>query len=91
MKGTSICLEQPKNLKIMLYKSDFSVWFMVQGVRFREEYTLPCRTEEAVYERLEMTTLYQAAKAAIAKDLGVRSAEVCILHVQQIHNRLILE
>lgn len=75
----------------MLYRSDFSVWFMVDGVRFREEYSLPCRTEEAGYEQREMTTLYQAAKAAIAKDLGVRRSQVCILHVQQIHNRLIIE
>ena len=57
-------------------------------VRFREEYFLPVRTEE---EQTDHSTLHQAAKGAIAKDLGIMRCEVRILKIMEIHNHLILE
>lgn len=57
-------------------------------VRFREEYFLPVRTEE---EQTDRSTLHQAAKGAIAKDLGIMRCEVRILKIMEIHNHLIVE
>lgn len=74
----------------MLLKKNFSVIFEAgtPPVRFREEYLLPVRTEE---EHTEHSTLYQAAKEAIAKDLGIMRCEVRILKIMEIHNHLIVE
>lgn len=57
-------------------------------VRFREEYLLPVRTEE---EHTDHSTLHQASKGAIAKDLGIMRCEVRILKIMEIHNHLIVE
>ena len=57
-------------------------------VRFREEYFLPVRTEE---EQTDHSTLHQAAKGAIAKDLGIMRYEIRILKIMEIHNHLIVE
>ena len=54
----------------MLKIKDFSVIFEVRGVRFREEYSLPYRTEED--SKNESSTIIQAAKGKIASDLGIR-------------------
>ena len=74
----------------MLLKKNFSVIFKAgtPPVRFREEYLFPVRTEE---EQTEHSTLYQAAKGAIAKDLGITRCEVRILKIMEIHNHLIVE
>lgn len=74
----------------MLLKKNFSVIFEAgtPPVRFREEYLLPVRTEE---EQTEHSTLYQAAKGAIAKDLEIMRCEVRILKIMEIHNHLIIE
>lgn len=57
-------------------------------VIFREEYLLPVRTEE---EQTEHSTLYQTAKGAIAKDLGIMRCNVRILKIMETHNHLIVE
>lgn len=74
----------------MLIKKNFSVIFDAgfPPVRFREEYLLPVRTEEKMTEN---STLYQAAKGAIAKDLGITRCKVRILKIMEIHNHLIVE
>lgn len=74
----------------MLLKKNFSVFFEAgtHPVRFREEYLLPVRTEE---EQTDYSTLHQAAKGVIAKDLGIMRCEVRILKIMEIHNHLILE
>jgi hypothetical protein len=74
----------------MLLKKNFSVVFEAgtPPVRFREEYLLPVRTEE---EQTEHSTLYQAAKGAIAKDLGIMRCNVRILKIMETHNHLIVE
>ena len=74
----------------MLLKKNFSVVFEAgtPPVRFREEYFLPVRTEE---EQTDHSTLHQAAKGAIAKDLGIMRCEVRILKIMEIHNHLIVE
>lgn len=72
----------------MLKGGLFSVIFKVDGIEFREEYQLAYRTEE---EQRESSTLYQQAKAAIAKDLNVKRGRVEVVKVLEIHNNLILE
>lgn len=74
----------------MLLKKNFSVIFEAgtPPVRFREEHLFPARTEE---EQTEHSTLYQAAKGAIAKDLGIMRCEVRVLKIMEIHNHLIVE
>lgn len=74
----------------MLIKKNFSVIFEAgtPPVRFREEYLLPVRTEE---EQTEHSTLHQAAKGTIAKDLEITRCEVRILKIMEIHNHLIVE
>lgn len=72
----------------MLKSALFSVIFKVDNVEMREEYQLAYRTEE---ERIENSTLYQQAKSAIAKDLGIRRFCVDIVKIMRIHNDLILE
>lgn len=72
----------------MLKSGLFSVIFKVDGIEFREEYQLAYRTEE---EQRESSTLYQHAKAAIAKDLNVKRGRVEVVKVLEIHNNLILE
>lgn len=72
----------------MLKSALFSVVFKVDNVELREEYQLAYRTEE---ERTEGSTLYQQAKAAIAKDLGVKRHWVEIVKIMRIHNDLIIE
>lgn len=72
----------------MLKSGLFSVIFKVDGIEFREEYQLAYRTEE---EQRESSTLYQQAKAAIAKDLNVKRGRVEVVKVLEIHNNLILE
>lgn len=72
----------------MLKSGLFSVIFKVDEVEMREEYQLAYRTEE---ERTEGSTLYQQAKASIAKDLGLRRCYVEIIKIMRIHNDLIVE
>lgn len=72
----------------MLKSGLFSIIFKVDNVEFREEYSLAYRTEE---ERAENSTLYQQAKAAIAKDLNTHRCCVNILKIMRIHNDLIVE
>lgn len=72
----------------MLKSGLFSVIFKVDNVEFREEYELAYRTEE---EYTENSTLYQQAKAAIAKDLNVLRRAVHIIRIMRIHNNLIVE
>lgn len=72
----------------MLIKGWFSVVFMVGGLKFREEYRLPYRTEEEDHGN---TTLRKAAEAAIAKDLDVTRGRVHIVDIMEVHNDLIVE
>lgn len=72
----------------MLKSALFSVVFKVDNVEMREEYQLAYRTEE---EHTESSTLYQQAKAAISKDLGVRRCCVDIVKIMRVHNDLIVE
>ena len=74
----------------MLIKKNFSVVFEAgtPPVRFREEYLLPVRTEG---EHTDHSTLHQAAKGAIARDLGIMRCEVRILKIMEMHNHLIVE
>lgn len=72
----------------MLKSALFSVIAVVDKVEFREEYQLAYRTEE---DRIEGSTLYQQAKAAIAKDLGIKRNWVEIVKIMRIHNDLIIE
>lgn len=73
----------------MLKIKDFSVIFEVSGVRFREEYSLPYRTEED--SKNEPSTIIQAAKGKIASDLGIRRSQISVIKVMEIHNHLIIE
>ena len=73
----------------MLRTANFSVQFKVDGVPFREEYTLPYRTEEDFNS--ESSTVIQAAKGAIAKDLCIRRSSVEIEKIMETHNHLILD
>lgn len=66
----------------------FSVVFKVDNVEMREEYQLAYRTEE---EMKENSTIYQQAKSAISKDLGIRRCFVEIVKIMRIHNDLIAE
>lgn len=72
----------------MLKSGLFSVIFKVDNVEFREEYELAYRTEE---ERTKDSTLYQQAKASIAKDLKIHRSAVDIIRIMRIHNDLIVE
>lgn len=72
----------------MLKSALFSVIFKVDNVEMREEYQLAYRTEE---EHAENSTLYQQAKATIAKDLNVHRRSIEIDKIMRIHNNLILE
>lgn len=72
----------------MLKSGLFSVVFSVGKVQMREEYQLSYRTEE---ERIDNSTLYQQAKQAIAKDLGLTRKCVSIINIMKIHNDLIVE
>lgn len=72
----------------MLKSALFSVIFKVDNVEMREEYQLAYRTEE---EHVESSTLYQQAKAIIAKDLNVHRRSIEIVKIMRIHNNLILE
>lgn len=72
----------------MLKRGLFSIIFKVDNVEFQEEYNLAYRTEE---KRVENSTLYQQAKAAIAKDLSVYRCCVNIIKIMKIHNDLIVE
>lgn len=72
----------------MLKSGLFSVIFKADDVEFREEYQLAYRTEE---EQRESSTLYQQAKASIAKDLGIKRCRIEVIKVLEIHNNLILK
>lgn len=72
----------------MLKSALFSVIFKVDDVEMREEYYLAYRTEE---EYTSNSTLFQQAKAAIAKDLNIRRICVEIIKIMRIHNDLILD
>lgn len=72
----------------MLKTGNFSVVFRVDNVPFREEYELAYRTEE---EHVNSSTLYQQAKAKIAKDLNILRCQVTIDRIMEIHNHLIIE
>jgi len=77
----------------MVAKHLFEVKFTVGDTPMNEAYVLPYRTEEwDVDNRLEPhLTHNQAARAAIAKDLGCRRTSITITEIYKIHNNLIIE
>lgn len=94
-----------RKLFLYLFREDFERMkelekdlssFIIQGVQFDEEYSLPYRTEERELlteeERLKNNlTHIQAAKGIIAKDLNSFRSHIEINQIVKIHNSLIID